>query len=401
MACTAPSLDAGFLGGLLRFIDCEAQTIGASGYQAFAAPGSTFSLILAGLLTLFVALFGYRMMLGHVPSVSTGVLAFVKIGIVLVLTTSWPAYRVLVHDVVLKGPADLSASIGGASSLPGTTGGMVARLEAADRALVTLSVLGAGQPSIAVPPKERGMYPPFAGFEAFALGGARMLYLIGIIGAFAAVRLVAGLLLALAPFFFAFLLFDATRGLFEGWLRVLVGAALGALGVSIVLGIELALLEPWLTGLLATRAANIAVPNAPVELLVVTIVFCIVLAVMLWAIARLAMGFRLPAIGEWAATWATPRSEIVARERSTNELAKTTSAESYSRAAAIADAVAASQRRETNSNAPAQGFAGARVPVQAAGRDLPTAIITPLGQSFRRRTISRVSASAGRRDRRT
>ena len=33
------------------------------------------------------------------------------------------------------------------------------------------------------------------------------------------VRLIAGLLLALGPFFVAFLLFDGTRGLFEGWVR--------------------------------------------------------------------------------------------------------------------------------------------------------------------------------------
>ena len=69
-------------------------------------------------------------------------------------------------------------------------------------------------------------------------------------------RLVAGLLLALGPFFIAFLLFDGTRGLFEGWLRVLGGAALGALGTAIVLGVELALLEPWLADLLACRLAG-------------------------------------------------------------------------------------------------------------------------------------------------
>ena len=52
---TCPRLSTGeaFLSTLLRHIDCQAQTIGADGYQALAAPGSPFALALTGLL-------GYR-----------------------------------------------------------------------------------------------------------------------------------------------------------------------------------------------------------------------------------------------------------------------------------------------------------------------------------------------------
>lgn len=400
MICPALPAD-GFLSSLLRFIECEAQTIGASGYQALAGSGSSFSLILAALLTLFIALHGYRMMLGHVPSAREGVLAFIKIGVVLVLATSWPAYRTLVYDTVFRGPAELSASIGGAAGLPGAQGGMVSRLEATDRALVSLAIVGAGQPRTAEQAAEY-MPSPMAGFEAFALGGARILYLIGIIGAFAAVRLVAGLLLAVAPFFVAFLLFDATRGLFEGWLRVLTGSALGAFGVSIVLGVELALLEPWLSSLLTARAANITVPNAPVELLVVTTIFCLALLAVVWASARVAMGLRFPAMIQSAVAAALGTERMLTRvgeqqPRSTNDA---TPAASHSRAAAIADAVASTQRREAGA-APAQGHAGSRVPVAAAGRSIETPTVVPLGQSNQRRTRSRISASAGRRDSRT
>ena len=73
-------------------------------------------------------------------------------------------------------------------------------------------------------------------------------------------------LLALGPFFIAFLLFDGTRGLFEGWLRVLAGTFLGAVGSAVVLGVELALLEPWLGQLLALRAVGQSIPGVPVEL---------------------------------------------------------------------------------------------------------------------------------------
>jgi type IV secretion system protein VirB6 len=234
------------------------------------------------------------------------------------------------------------------------------------------------------------------GFDALAL--ARIFYLAGIVGAFASVRILAGLLLALAPFFVTFLLFEGTRGLFEGWLRALLGAALGALGVAIVLGIELAILETWLSNILAARAARISVPNAPVELLVTTAAFAVVLGAMLFALARVAMGFRLGAILSWTASLAGtgPKDTSEARPNadSTSEPVV-----ARSRAIAISDAVAASQRREEQ--APAAAIAGAsRVPIQAVARDTAPPPPTPLGHTFRRRATARVSASAGRRDQR-
>jgi len=93
MNCPAPTIDGSYVSAILAFVDCQAQTLGAFGYQALAAPGSLFSLILGGLLTLFVALFGYRMMLGQVPSIREGVLAFVKIGIVMMLRRTGPLIK--------------------------------------------------------------------------------------------------------------------------------------------------------------------------------------------------------------------------------------------------------------------------------------------------------------------
>lgn len=395
MICPSVPIDGGYLSAILAFVDCQAQQIGAAGYQALAAPGSTFSILLAVLLTIFVALFGYRMMLGHVPSVREGVMGFVKIGIVLTLATSWPPYQTLVYNSVFKGPAELTASIGGASGLPGAQGGMVARLENADRMLMALAVNGPGLPQNAEQAAEHTP-PVLPGFDALAL--ARIFYLGGIVGAFAAVRILAGLLLAVAPFFVAFLLFEGTRGLFEGWLRALLGAALGALGVAIVLGIELAILETWLSNILAARAARISVPNAPVELLVTTATFAVVLGAMLFALARVAMGFRLGAILSWTASLAGTEPKDT-REARPNADSTSEPVVARSRAIAISDAVAASQRREEQ--VPVGTVPGAsRVPIEAASRDAAPPPPTPLGHTFRRRANTRVSASAGRRDQR-
>jgi type IV secretion system protein VirB6 len=392
MACPGPVPGGNFLGDTLRFLDCEALTIGAAGYQALATPGSVVWTLLTGLLTIFVAIFGYRMLLGEVPSVREGVLAFVKIGIVLTLATSWPAYRIVVFDVAVRAPAELSASIGGAASLPGSEGGMISRLEATDAAMVALAIEGAGLRSANL----NTMPPLFAGFEPFALGGARMLFLLGVLGAFGTVRLIAGLLLAIAPLFIAFLLFDATRGLFAGWLRVLLGAALGSLGTSILLGVQLALYGPWLTRLLNARAVGIAVPSAPVELLTMSLLFVILLLAMLFALARLAWGFSfVPRAAIWP-LGALPTVRSLQSERVAPAMISN-SAPDRSRAAVVADAVTSGQRREAHSEAFA--MAGAqRVPVQAVTRLEATAATTPLGQSNRRRTARHMSRSANTRD---
>lgn len=414
--CPSIPPQEGFLQGVLAFVDCQAQTIGAEGYRALAAPGSTLSLVLLGFLTLFVALFGYRMLLGHVPGVRDGVLALVKIGIVLALATGWTAYRTLIYDVAFHGPAEVAAEIGRPAGLPGAEGALVARLDYADRAMVILSALGPGIPVNAyqlTPAAEPGQPPlPTAaarsahGYDVLALDGSRVMFLTGAIGSLAAVRLAAGLMLALGPFFIAFLLFDSTRGLFEGWLRVLAGTALGALGAGILLGVELAMLEPWLADLIARRQADVAITGVGVELFVVTLVFALALLAMLIAAARVAYGFRLPPA--WREAPAMAAAALRGDQVRIGQTARETlpAAADRSRAAIVADAVAATQRRE---GGPA--YAGAVAASAASGasphvarhltvHDRAAPPAPPrLGQSFTRRTRGRVSASSGRRDR--
>ena len=194
---------------------------------------------------------GYRMLLGHVPDGREGVLTFVKIGLVLALATSWAAYRVVIYDVALRGPAEIVDAIGGASGIPGATGGMIPRLGEVDRAMVELSRLGmtGGVPFTPQPeesaapgntqapqsqpqPQYQLSYEPGTIFGSSSLGTARLVFLTATRAAYASVRLVAGLLLAIGPLFIVFLLFEGTRTLFEGWVRALVAAAVGALAVT-------------------------------------------------------------------------------------------------------------------------------------------------------------------------
>jgi type IV secretion system protein VirB6 len=414
--CAPLPAGAGFLQWILAFFDCQAQLLGSGAYQALASPGSTLALVLTGFLTLFIALFGYRLLLGQGPDLRTGVLALVKIGFVLALATSWPAYQTLVYDVVIHGPGQLASEIGRPTGLPGADGGLVARLNGADQAFTALAVLGEGTappgieanqavPSLGVPPQ------PYS--ATFAIGYSRMLFLIGAIAGLGGVRLIIGLLLAVGPFFVAFLLFDNTRSLFEGWIRVLAGAALASVATSIVLGVELALLEPWLADLLARRSAEEWLPGMPIEVLVATTVFALIVLVMLYASARIAFAFRfapfLAAATERFSQSSRSEDRRVAAAAAGAQAAP--QAETRTRAATVVDAVAATQRREAGQvasalvrqDAAAGDRSGARRASPAStARDATQSIApAPLGQSFRRRTRGRVSASAGRRDRRS
>jgi type IV secretion system protein VirB6 len=414
-ACPAFLPESEFLRRVLAMVDCQAQSIGQSGWAALAQPGSAVSLALAGVLTIFVGLFGYRLLYGDIPSTRDTVLSAVKIGVVLALATSWPAFRTLVYDVTLRGPAELAGSIGRPAGLPGADGGIASRLQGVDNMLAELLVLGAGPPpqadevvtpgqaaAAAQQAQQRPRWNPVE--EAKMLGQARTLYLTGAIGAYASVRLIAGLLLALGPFFALFLLFDGTRGLFEGWVRGLAGAAFGAVATSIVLGVQLAMMEPWMATVIATRRAEIATPNVPIELLVLNLVFAIVLVAVLVATARVAYSFRIPqairtASGRFVESIRTPALQPAGVPV---EPAATASAE-RTRAIAIAEAVASTQRREAYAApAPAAQLAPLGPTATRSGsRDAPAGGAVPIGQSARRRTRGRVSSGAIRRDRKS
>jgi type IV secretion system protein VirB6 len=286
MAC--PTIITGdvFLTRVLAHIDCQAQAMGTYGYQALGqaeAPGAT---VATGLLTLFIALFGIRLLFGPAPGARDVVYDVLKIGIVLTLAFSWPAFHTLVYDVVVDGPAELATAIAGS----GEGQAMLARLQGVDSSIVRLIETGTGRYSGQFLNQD-GPGSTFAGTglqDDAAFGWSRLLFLGSTIGSIGLLRLLAGVLLALAPVMAALLLFEATRGLFAGWLRGLVLAMLGMLGVSVVLVVELAMIEPWLVDALRVRALGYATPATPIELFAMTFAFTVLQLTMIWLLAKVA-----------------------------------------------------------------------------------------------------------------
>jgi type IV secretion system protein VirB6 len=397
-ACSAVGQGAGFISSITDYVDCQAQTLGSGAWTALSMPGSTLQLVLTGFLTIFIALIGYNLLLGTALTVRSGTIAFVKIGAVFALATSWPAYRTVVYDLVTDGPGQLVGEIGPRAGVVGSDGTLVQRLDLADHAFAQLAILGPGTaPADAY---QQIAPPPFAGFDAFALGGARIVFLLTAAGGLVIVRIITGLMLALGPFFIAFLLFDTTRSFFEGWMRVLAGAALGAIGVSIGLGLELAFLDPWLSSALARRMAGEALPTLPTELFVITCLFTAILVAALYACARIARGFALPLIARVEASVESTSRTATSRVGSERSEEGRAAGHERSRAVALASLIHSSSLREradlerlTASNGPTTRTIEIHDSNSAGGRQA-----VPLGRSFSRRPGARVSALAAKRD---
>jgi type IV secretion system protein VirB6 len=285
-ACPSVTTGAEFLVRTLGHLDCQAQTLGSFGFSALAAPGSPASLALTALLTLFIAIFAIRMLTGAMTDTRDVVSAVLKIGIVLTLAVSWPAFRTLAYDTVLVGPAEVASSIT-PSTLPDTGAGFAGRLQNIDTGMTSLTAAGTGRQTGSLE-LEDGGFRAIAMEDETALGWARTVYLGSVIGSLAVLRIAGGLLLALAPLMAGLLLFDFARGLFAGWLRGLVLVAMGSLGITLLLAVEVAVMEPWLVDALGRRSLGYATPNAPTELLALALAFAVAAAGLLVLLGKVA-----------------------------------------------------------------------------------------------------------------
>jgi type IV secretion system protein VirB6 len=250
-----------FIASALSHIDCQAQSLGSLGWGALAGQSSPLTMALTALIAVFVAVFGIRLILDYPMEPRDLITDFLRVGIVLTLAGSWPAWKTLGYDVLIKGPVDVAnALMQGA----GLTSGPDLRpaLQDADQGLAALNISGTGRLG-----SSQG--------DWLQLGSARLAFLAGALVPIAVVRLGSGLLLALAPLFAGSLLFSTTRGLFEGWLRGMVALFIGSIATTMALGVELALLGPWLADVLQRRASDQQALEAPIEALVITSGFAI------------------------------------------------------------------------------------------------------------------------------
>jgi len=417
IACSLPDPGAGVALRLSNFLTCQAQALGENGYQALAG-GPMVAGMMTGLVTIFVALIGYRFLLGSIPTMRDGVGWAIRLGMVLTLATGWPAFQVLVYRVAVDAPSEFAAVLLPASGL--SVEGLDVRVQQAyDTIRLGSSVnpaLGgqaaldraAGAAQAGTPgttQRQQQQAPNFGPLGQAALPQTASWFVVSTLGVTGGLRLATGFLLAIGPLAIMALLFDATLGLFIGWVRGLAGAALALLGATIVTALDLLLVESELAHLQAVEwGVTIIDPQA---LTTIVLAFTLVMLAAIWAAGRMAGAFSFSLKRQ--ETLITERFHSSPSERPSSTMpAVRDSGQSVAgaagappRAQGVANALAGTMRREQVAAAAGEaGSAGSssrRQPLgPRVGQDA-SSLPTALGPSARRST-TRKTRSAMRRD---
>lgn len=384
--CAAPPADGPLVRGLLTATDCHVRELVHTGYGALFPPTGGLSAVLTALLTIYVALIGYQLMLGRAQlRIADVTLSVVKLGGVLVFATQWETYQALVFQVLFDGPAQIAtAMLHGVGA--DAQGDVFDGLQRAFDTLSTASAAYAGKSPVQASPFLGG-----AGFAAFALNSAAGILLLSSLGVVLAAKIVLGVLLATGPIFLALLLFETTRGLFEGWMRASLAFAFAPLGITFLLAVILAILEPSLAQIVEIAGAKDkgAVSLGPVYgVFTLVLVFAGVATGLLVAAGVIFGGFRLPRAvrpPQGAGRGAAPGTVVVAA--------------APSRAGRVAHAVAVQARREGAQAGPAGSANFTSLVVRSGGRTAnpkprtaPSFETRGLGQTARRSAGPRAQA---------
>lgn len=347
IACSAPDPASGVAVQLTYYLDCQARALGENGFQAIAGGALGMSL-LTGLLTIFVAFIGYRLILGETPGARDGVGWAVRVGLVLALMMSWPAFQTLVFRVVVDGPVELANLVMPASGLPSE--GLEWRVQQAYEAIrlgptSNLAANPTAAPTAPSPTQVHGPMPYTA--STFVVSTS------GFTGAF---RIAVGFLLAVAPLAILCLLFDATLGIFSSWVRALSGMALATLAATIVTAIDLMIVESQIAYLQELRAAGNLRAADPQALTTAVLSFALIMLITAVAAMRMTSAFRLrvrdiPRVRgserlQAAAAAGAAQGMIYRSQAAPEAITVHTPAPAQGRAAAVAGSLAAASRRD-------------------------------------------------------
>lgn len=347
--CTSSPSDR-FATRLLADTDCQAFGLVERGYATLSQSGGTVSTALTGLMVIAVAFFGYRLLLGRGFLLFDALALVIKIGVVLVIATSWESWQAVAYNGLARAPSQVASEM-----LVGI--GVRPPVESLENSLDALTQTTVGYRTRA------GIASPWVGGPAAAamvLNVSAVLLTLATVGLLVATRVVLAILLAIAPAMAGLLLFDSTRGMAQGWLGAMAAAALAPLFILLVAAIEFAILTPMISRLLTEQTAGTFENTSVMPIGLVTVVFGVAMVLALRAGGRIGRGIRLQGIRPSSLV----RPEVVSTDRAGERTPDSARTGQPAVARALEDIV----RREAPSQpTPIRSFGGSRA--SATARD--------------------------------
>lgn len=286
--CPAPP-EEGMVGGVIDTVDCHIRILVHDTYRNLVGPDTLFATAFTGLLTIYIALIGYQLLFGRGGMRVTELpFAALKIGLILAFLTSWAAYQTLIFNLLFEGPAEIMKVLIGPLSQQGST--------------FNGDVMGGVQETFEKLSGAAGVYGGMSNPAANLLQGGPMLgsgilwltsiaLLLLTLGIIIAAKIVLAFLLAIGPIFIGMLLFDQTRGLFEGWVRATFSFAMAPLAVTVFGAVMLMILQPFIELLMKNAGEGKFDMGPVITIAIIVTVFVMVMIFGLGAVAAIGRGF--------------------------------------------------------------------------------------------------------------
>lgn len=302
MTIACPSLnDLSDVGALMVSVDCQSAAYVATAYEGLFGTGGGLAQVLAGALTIYVAFYGYRLIIGAGSATAPDLVRrLALIGVILALSSNWPAYQTLFVDTVTGGAEDLAGMMSAATTGRSASSASIAgEIDVAIDEMTRLATEWSRKAPAAADIPEAPVVAQ-APLAPAGVSAVNMLWLSAILlgvssaGVIVITKITLAFLLALGPLFLTLALFPAARGLFEGWLRTIVAGAFVLAFSILATGGALSIVAPIIGAIARDQAQGVNDAGAVFTLLIACIVFAMLVRQVLTTTARLTAAWRLP-----------------------------------------------------------------------------------------------------------
>lgn len=264
----------------LQKVDCLTAEATQVSFNRLFGPGGSLTPALTILLTLYVAFFAVNLLTGRSAlRVSLMTPRMMTMGLVLTFVTSWIAYQSVVWNLAIGAPDQVAGILLGSDG--SATQLFASRLDGLFSAVTNAANSLAGEPEASAK----------LASPSNMLWISALMLLLGTVGVLVVCRIALAALLMLGPVFIVLALFQGTRGLFEGWLKSVVGFALVPL-LTVIMGSGAVIaILPMVQGL-ATSGGELSLRTS-VGILVASVVYFALMFLVVELALSLTRGWKL------------------------------------------------------------------------------------------------------------